>query len=248
MCKLSDAIDAITAAARQESLPRTPLPWNADYIAKMTARFILNLARQGQLLKSFLIGFMALELELPYATGCTGTDCSALGMVALNQALCDLGVSAHIGQCSFQNLACAESDVKKHGFMEQIQMLASSKAQQLFEDINDLSDDNASDLYQKMPFTGCAKLFIAGFSCIVLSRLNIHHSSDKSRDCINTGYGQTGRTFQGVRSFLHKFRDKTLGSILENVVALRDKDEQTGLIVLCIPWGRDSLLMVPMVI
>ena len=80
--RLADAVAHITELSEQECLPRDPLRFGQLMVRDATRRMLFNLARK-QLVHRFVVGLLALDLKLPFATACSGTDCVSLGVSTL---------------------------------------------------------------------------------------------------------------------------------------------------------------------
>ena len=249
------AVKAAHEAALAESLPRSPIACSSTLPADTAYRMLLNLANAKQI-HFFILGIAALGSSFPYSTGCSGTDCCSLGISGLLQALDRLGISRLAGKLHCKHVASAESDLRKHPLMLAIQDLSGHSAGHLYDDIAHLSDETPHYDYIQKELSSSnelVKLFIAGFSCVVVSRLNPNQQSASSRTCILNETGETGSTFSGVRAFHRARRNAGLcGAILENVPALRDNcqhlkciaslDEDGYVCTDCTPQRRDTTL------
>ena len=226
--RLADAGAHITEIAEQECFPRDPLRFGQLMIRDATRRMLFNLARK-QLVHLFVVGLLALDLKLPFATACSGTDCASLGISTLFSVLADLGLTDILGPMSYPHITAAEIDVKKHPFMLAVQELSGNRVRHLYGDIAHLTGDAVYDHIERRTTTCSDELvrfFLAGFSCIVVSRLNPHQTDEANRTCISSGFGQTGATFAGTRKFHDVRKNRGLfGAVLENVLSLTDRNQ-----------------------
>ena len=163
----------------------------------------------------------ALTALLSSACVCIGTGCSGLetpwfATRALEAAFAANGMSV----LPFKHIFAAEIHAEKARFIRDV-----CGGNVIFKDICDLGNARAVTWFSGMAAVVTAHVFIAGFSCRNMSRLNKKrkHSDNYLRDFMGT----SGVTFRGVTQYLRAHMPRV--AILENVKGIQGQPLQDAM-------------------
>ena len=168
-----------------------------------------SLAECAQALRSQLSVQQRVEVrvrahaKLVVGTACSGTDCAIPCLEHLGRVT---GWSFH------HAFSCEMEETKQAWIRENFPSLPA-----LFSDVALLGTGEAvNELTGRTEAVPAVDLFIAGFVCKSVSTEN--NDRGNNRACIADATGLTGRTFDGVRRYVERFRPKLV--ICENVTGL----------------------------
>ena len=204
---VSSATPAAAPAAVSSAAPAAAS--SAAPAAAPAAVSVHSLAECAQALRSQLSVQQRVEVrvrahaKLVVGTACSGTDCA-------------IPCLEHVGRVtgwSFHHaFSCEMEETKQAWIRENFPSLPA-----LFSDVALLGTGEAvNELTGRTEAVPAVDLFIAGFVCKSVSTEN--NDRGNNRTCIADATGLTGRTFDGVRRYVERFRPKLV--ICENVTGL----------------------------
>eukprot|EP00959_Pyramimonas_sp_CCMP1952_P335682 7028912-Pyramimonas_sp.AAC.1 len=178
----------------------------------------LRPGQQGMLAGAIKRCALRFHGKLAVGSLCTGTDVAAKVMDALSEFVC---TEYEVDLAFVQVLQC-ESDPDKQNFLK-----AHSLADMMVSKVSDLIQgpkalDLLTDTEMIIPHVD---VVASGFPCT--SRTPVSCNSAKLKGCVQKGIGDTGRTYQEIRTFFSKARPSLV--FLENVKELLQVVEETGI-------------------
>ena len=186
-------------------------------------------------LRLLLRGLVRLEGDsdsIGVGTACSGTD----GPVGVVKDLCALvNLTALISkrfQCSFL-FNCENHAGKRSWAYREHQPLQS------FGDVKCLGRNLAPSITEKVVVVPGCTIFICGFSCKDRSSLNMHASSHANQNCVITGVGQTGATWQGARRYIENHRPSALVQVPQ--LSRSFKENRRNLCSMCVRVTKSEI-------
>ena len=156
-----------------------------------------------------------LEDDAPilYGAACSGMDAMQHWLPRLVKSLATIDDSfqelatAHPAKQVFKQLFLCESDAPKINLLSNNDMLKDGVV--AFKDITKLGAATATTWFSGVSkFFPWTSIFIGGFVCSTVSKLNKHHA--KNKKCVKERKGRTSKTFWGTVAYIKAHMPRTL--------------------------------------
>ena len=195
---------------------RSPLRFDSNCLSSIASRMLDNLACGHDSVLKLTLAFLV-SSPIIWGSACSGSECPHWCFAAI---VCAVSSRSAHHSVSFDHEFSAELQAEKRRWIQ-----SHFSGRYLFPDIMDLSRARATcDLRGVVDMSLLRRLdiFLSGFSCKDVSRINTSGKHDGKDPLDSTSGGQTSTTFLGVLLMLQHRRPKAL--IVENVPGLLDKD------------------------